>query len=209
MQEKSFIILQNIEYYSTWKTYTISELQQQNYYQVIVRRLQLNIESVKVILIQADIVAENRWLSMLILALKKNKKDFLATLSKSIGLIKELVDKNLYPLLSNKNTGKIWIILENRFQYISSISVTRIFLDTYVVKLLDCTDVINYTSHYQIPFNKLLSLFNNKFQMSKKTLEMILQRSLLCHFGRNYTAFVSAIGINWKNKITNRANIIL
>ena len=72
-------------------------------------------------------------------------------------------------------------------------SVTRIFLNAYTVGLLKCKDIINYISQYQIAFNKLLSLLNNNFWMSKKTIEMILQGSLLCHLGKDYSALVLAI----------------
>ena len=103
----------------------------------------------------------------------------------------------------------MWIILENRFQHISPISVTRIFLDACTVKLSDCNDVIDYTSRYQIAFDKLLSLLNTESWMSKKTIKMTLQRSLLCHLGRDYAALVSAIETNWKDETTDLADTIL
>ena len=88
-------------------------------------------------------------------------------------------------------------------------SVTKIFLVVCAIKLLDCNDVINYTNHYQIAFDKLLTLLNTKSWMSKKTIKMTLQGSLLRHLGRDYTALVSAIETNWKDETTNLANIIL
>lgn len=97
----------------------------------------------------------------LIAALKDEKKDYLIGLTKSIGLIKELVNKSLHPLLNDKSAVKMWTIFKNCFQHISSISVTRIFLDAYNVRLLECKDIIDYTSQYQIAFDKLLSLLNN------------------------------------------------
>ena len=103
----------------------------------------------------------------------------------------------------------MWTILENRFQHISPMSVTRIFLDACAVKLLNCTNVIDYTSRYQIAFDKFLSLLNNESRMSKKTIEMTLHGSLLRHFGRDYAALVSAIETNWKDKTTDLANTIL
>ena len=41
-------------------------------------------------------------------------------------------------------------------------SVTRIFLDVYAIKLSDCNNIIDYTTRYQIAFDKLLSLQNTK-----------------------------------------------
>lgn len=111
---------------------------------------------------------------MLVSALKKEKKDFLTPLSKNASLIKELVDKNLYSLLSKKSAAKIWTILKKRFQDILPISVTRIFLNIYIVKLSDCNNIIDYTSRYQIVLDKLLSFLNIKSWMSKKTIKMTL-----------------------------------
>lgn len=99
---------------------------------------------------------------MLTSAMRKEKKNFLAVLSKSAGLIKKLVDKSLYLLFSKKSVAKMWIIFENKFQHIFSISVTRIFLNAYTIRLSNCTNIINYTIRYQITFEKLLGLLNNK-----------------------------------------------
>lgn len=87
-------------------------------------------------------------------------------------------------------------------------NVIKIFLDTYAVKLSDCTNVSDYTSHYQIAFDKLLKLLNNKLWISKKTIKMTLQESLLRHLGRDYAALVSAIKTSQKDEITDLANTI-
>ena len=161
-QEKPLIILRSAEDYSTWKTYTISRLQQHNCSWAIVGRPQPNLESVRTTLIEDGFAAENLRPSILASVLRKEKKDFLTALSKSAGFIKELIDKSLQPLLSKKSAAEMWTILENRFQYISPMSVIRIFLDACAIKLSDCNDVIDYTSRYQIVFDKLLSLLNTK-----------------------------------------------
>ncbi len=45
--------------------------------------------------------------------------------------------------------------------------------------------------------------------MSKKTVEMALQRSLLRHLGKDYLALVSAIETVWKDKTTDLSDMIL
>ena len=99
---------------------------------------------------------------MLVLALREKKKDFLIALSKSVNLIKELIDKSLHSLLSKKNVAKIWTILKNRFQHIFSMSIIKIFLDVCAIRLLDYTNIIIYISRYQIAFDKLFSFLNNE-----------------------------------------------
>lgn len=62
---------------------------------------------------------------------------------------------------------------------------------------------------YQIVFDKLFSLLNDDSWMSKRTIEMILQGSLLRHLGKDYSALVSAIEIAWKDETTDLADTIL
>lgn len=83
------------------------------------------------------------------------------------------------------------------------------FVDAWNVKLSDCKDVIDYTSHYQIAFNKLLSLITKESWLSKKSIKMTLQKSLLQHLGKGYSALVSAIETTWTNETTNLSNTIL
>ncbi len=99
---------------------------------------------------------------MLTATLRDKKKDYLVALTKSAGIIQELVDKSLYSLLHNKTSAEMWTILQDRFYHISPISVSRVFLDTCNVKLLDCKDVVDYKSRYQIAFDKLLSLITEE-----------------------------------------------
>ena len=95
-----------------------------------------------------------------VLALREEKKDHLTALTKSASLIKELVNKSLHHLFNNETGIEMWTILEDCFQHISPMNVICIFSDTYNLKLLDCKDVIDYTSRYQIIFDKILILIN-------------------------------------------------
>lgn len=90
----------------------------------------------------------------------------------------------------------MWTIFEKRFQHIFPMSITKIFFDTCALKLSDYNHIIDYTSHYQIAFDKLFSLFNTKLWVSKKTIEITLQDNLFCYLGRDYKALVSAIETN-------------
>ncbi len=178
-QDKPPIILRNAEDYPTWKLYTISRLQQQNSTWAIVGRPQPNLESVRATLIEDGFASEDLRPSMLAAALRDEKKNYLIALTKSAGIIQELVDKNLHPLLHNKTTAEMWTILQDRFHQISPMSVSRVFVDACNVKLSDCKDVVDYTSRYQIAFDKLLSLITEESWMPRKSIEMTLQGSLL------------------------------
>lgn len=84
-------------------------------------------------------------------------------------------------------------MLENKFQYIFPISVTRIFLDICSVRLSECNEVVDYTSRYQIEFDKLISPLNDDLWMLKKTIKLKLQGSLPRHFDKDYVARVLVI----------------
>ena len=88
-------------------------------------------------------------------------------------------------------------------------SVTRIFADALTTKLSDCKDIMEYTSRYQIVFDKILSLLNEDSWMSKKTIEMALQGSLLQHLEKDYSALISAIETTWKEETTDLQDTIL
>lgn len=49
--------------------------------------------------------------TILVFALKNEKNEYALALTKSIGLIKELVDKSLHFLLNNKSFVEMWTIL--------------------------------------------------------------------------------------------------
>ncbi len=173
-QDKPLIILRNAKDYPTWKPYTISKLQQQNCNWTIVGRLKPNLESVRATLIEDGFAAEDLRPFMLAAALRDRKKDYLIALTKSAGIIQELVDKSLHPLLHNKTSAGMWTILQDRFHHILPMSVNQMFVDACNVKLSDCKDVVDYTSRYQIAFDKLLSLITEESWMSRKSIQMAL-----------------------------------
>ncbi len=192
-QEKPLIILQNAEDYPTWKSYTISRLQQQSCDWAITERPQPNLDFVRATLIEDGFAQADLRPSTLVSTLRDEKKDYLTGLTKSAGIIQELVNKNLGPRLKGKTAQEMWAILEARFHHISPMSVTRIFSDACAVKLSDCKDIIDYTSRYQVAFYKIISLATKDGWMSRITVEMTLQGSLFRHLGKEYAALVSAI----------------
>ena len=211
VQEKPLIILRNAEDYPTWKSYTVSRLQQQSCDWAITGRPQPNLESVRATLIEDGFAAADLRPSTLVSALRDEKKDHLTALTKSAGLIKELVNKSLHPLFNNKTAAEMWTILEDCFQYIYLMSVIYIFSDACNVKLLDSKDVVNYTSRYQIAFDKILGLINENEDswISKKTIEMTFQGNLIRHLGKDYSALVLVIETTCKEETTDLADTIL
>ena len=155
MQDKLLIILQNYQDYPDWKLYAFNKLQQQSCNWAITNKPEPTLESVRAALIKETFTLEDLKPATLVIALRNEKKDYHVGLTKSAGLIKELGDKSFQSLLNNKNAAEMWTFLETRFQHILPMSVTRIFSEAYNVKLSDCKDVMDYTSRYQVAFDKI------------------------------------------------------
>lgn len=62
----------------------------------------------------------------------------------------------------------------DRLQYIFPINITYIFVNICNIKLFNCKNIINYTSQYQIVFDKILNLINKNSQIFKKNIMIIL-----------------------------------
>ena len=88
-------------------------------------------------------------------------------------------------------------------------SVTKIFCEAYNMKLSDCKDVMDYTGRYQVAFDEIQSLITEDSWMSKRTVEMTLQKSLLQYFGREYSTLISAIETVGQDETTNLGDTIL
>lgn len=73
VQDKPLVILRNAEDYPTWKSYTISRLQQQNCNWAITGRPQLNLESAYVTLIKDGFATTDLRPATLVSALKDKK----------------------------------------------------------------------------------------------------------------------------------------
>ena len=157
-QNKPLIILRNIKDYPNWKSYAFSKLQQQSCNWAITNKPEPTFESVQAALIKEGFTLEDLRPATLVAALRDEKKDYYIGLTKSAGLIKELVDKSLHPFLNNKSAAEMWIFLESRFQHILPRSVTRIFYEVCNTKPSDCKDVMDYTSRYQVTFDKIQTL---------------------------------------------------
>ncbi len=166
-------------------------------------------ESVRATLIEDGFAAVDLRPSTLVAALRDEKKDHFIALTKSVGLIQEMLDKSLHPLLNDKTAAEMRTLLEDRFQHISPMSATCTFAEALNTKLSDCKDVVEYTNRYQIAFDKILSLLNDDSWMSKKTVEMTLQGSLLRHLGKDYSALMSAIETTWTDETTDLQDTIL
>ncbi len=110
-QDKPLIILRDAEDYPTWKSYTVSRLQQASCDWAIIGRPQPNLDSVRATLIEDGFAAADLRPSTLVSALRDEKKDHINALAKSAGIIKELVDKSLHLLLNNKTAAEMWTIL--------------------------------------------------------------------------------------------------
>ncbi len=89
-------------------------------------------------------------------------------------------------------------------------TVTCIFSDACNMKLSDCRKITDYTSRYQIAYDKIFSLIGeNSMWISKKTIELTLQRNLFRYLGKDYLALVTTIKTKWKEKTISLFDTVL
>lgn len=135
----------------------MSRLQQQNCAWDLTGRPQPNLESVRAILIEDGFVAVDLRPSTLVSALRDEKKDHFIALTKSAGLILEMVDKSLHPLLDDKTAAEMWTLFGDRFQHITPMSVTRTFVDALNTKLQTAKTSWNTRAGTRLPLIRSLA----------------------------------------------------
>lgn len=131
--------------------------------------------------------------STLISALRDKKKNYLSRLKKAISTIKNHIANSLYSLFLEKTTFKIWLILKSQFQHILLISISVVFLEKYIKKLVKFENIVNYTSSYQVIYNKIVSLIRKKSYINIKTIKLFLQANMICNLRSEYLELVSSI----------------
>lgn len=76
-------------------------------------------------------------------------------------------------------------------------------------KLSDFKNIYKYTSHYQAFFAKVSSLLTKTSAYTRKNTKTYFQATILINIGADYSALVSTIQKDWKNKTTNLAETVL
>lgn len=75
---------------------------------------------------------------------------------------------------------------------------------------MDCKDIINYISQYQIAYDKILSLIKkNSAWISKKVIKLTFQGNFIKYFAKDYLILVIIIKTQWKKETTSLSNIVL
>ena len=145
----------------------------------------------------------------LVTALLSEEREYRSATSKAEGVIQKLVADIHHPILEGKSPQEMWRILEERFQHISPMSVTRSLYEASNLKMSDCKGVIEFTSSYQTAFDKIASLLKAESNLTLKGTEMLLQGTMLMNIGEEYSSLVSAIETAWTDKTTNLSDTIL
>lgn len=77
------------------------------------------------------------------------------------------------------------------------------------MKLLDFKDIHEYTSSYQVAFEKVIDFLTLTFHHTQKNNEMYFQATMLMNMRPKYFKLISAIQKNLKDKTTNLIEAIL
>ena len=178
-QNKPLIILRNAEDYPKWRFHITSKLQQQNCKWAITKREILNLKSVKANLILDRFAQADFRPSTLISALKDEKKNYFSGLGKAISTIKNHMAHLLHLFLKERTAPEMWSILKSCFWYISSMSISAVFLDGCTKKSAEFKNIVDYTSSYQATHNKIASPVQPESRIWIETVELFLQANMV------------------------------
>lgn len=113
-----------------------------------------------------------------------------------------------YLILEGKNTQEIWTTLKDCFQYVFSISTSRILLKMAKNKLLDQKNIYEYTSTYQAAYDQICDLTTENLDLFTKKASILLQAAILFNMGNEYTEIISIIKSEQKNVIIDLESTI-
>lgn len=86
-------------------------------------------------------------------------------------------------------------------------SISRSIYNATIKKLTYFQDVHEYTSSYQVIFDKVVGLLTDNSYYIYKNTEMYFQTTMLINIEIKYSVLVSAIQKSWKNKTINLIEI--
>lgn len=88
-------------------------------------------------------------------------------------------------------------------------STSWIIYNNTTKKLSNFKNVHDYTSHYQVPFDKVVSFLIEISSYTYKSTEMNIQATIFMNIRVKYSALVSIIQKDWKDENINLAEAIL
>lgn len=128
-------------------------------------------------------------------------------MSKSADILFKLVANQYQPLIKGKTLKEAQKVLQERFQHINPMSISRLIHKVITKKILEFKDIHKYTNSYQVAFDKVIGLFTKNSHYNWKSTKMYFQVIML--IGPKYLAFVSAIQKNQKDDTTNLVEVVL
>lgn len=130
-------------------------------------------------------------------------------MSKAAGILSKLVSNQHQPIIKGKTLEEVWSTLQQRFQYINSMRMSRLIHDVTTKKLGDFKGVHKYISSYQAVFDKVVGLLTDSSHYTCKNTEIYFQATMLMNIRTKYLVFILIIQKDWKDKTTNLTETIL
>lgn len=172
----------------------MSKLQQQGCKQtVIAKKKRPIIESIRERLIVKRFTNKELRLQIFILSLMHYEEKYNLTMNKSANILSKLIANQYYLIIKEKILNKAWKAFQERFQYINLINTFRLIYKAITKQLSDVKDIHEFTSNYQVAFNKVIDLLTATFHNSWKSTKMYFQAIILMNIEPKYSGLVSVI----------------
>lgn len=133
----------------------------------------------------------------------QDEKQYDLAMSKAASILSKLVSDQHRPIIESKTPEEVYSILQQIFQHINPISISRVIHNATDKKLGDLKDMYKYTSSYQAAFNKVVGFMTKSSHYTRISTELYFQTTILLNIGTKYSALVSVILKDWKDKTTN------
>lgn len=109
------VILESVEDYPKWRSYTINALQEKNCDWTITRRLEPIRETIQANLKSLGFLALNFSAQALYTSFSTEIKEHWAAIQKGEEIIQKSVTHKYHPIVTGKNAQEMWAALKDRF----------------------------------------------------------------------------------------------
>lgn len=174
-QEKgNRIILQGLENYTMWRSYTLGELQQKNCDWAVTGKEEPTNKTAEENAVAMGFDMTTFTPQALYTALTAEIKERRAALKKAKGIIKNSVAHKHQAHLEGKTAKEMWESLKAKFQHISPMSISRLLLETTRIQLSECSDIHEYCGKYHEAYDAICNMIPTDCELSAKGAAMIL-----------------------------------
>lgn len=203
MSDQKNHLLENSEDYPQWTVYTTSLLHQSDCADAIEPLARFTVRDAKEALLEDGFTARQLTDTTLVKIVQDRKDKDRVKLSKAAGIIVAAVAEKHRHVIVRKAPYEMWQILKERFQNVSSLSLTNALLQISKKKMSDFRNAKDYCSAYEKTLNEATRMLREDSQLDAKGIEVLVQGYMITNSGDIYAPLIAQLRRDWKNGTVN------